>query len=80
MANRFDYIKYDNIACEKQDYIKQSVKSLAQAIEDFGDTRATQLALTHLEECYMWVGKAIRDEQIMRDKESAQLQEERSNL
>jgi hypothetical protein len=76
--SRFDYVRYDDTAIEKQDHIKQSVKSLAQAIEDFGDNRSTQLALNHLEECYMWVGKAIRDEQIERNG-SAQLQEERKN-
>lgn len=32
--------------------------------------------LNHLEEVYMWVGKAIRDEQISRDGK-AELQEER---
>jgi hypothetical protein len=77
--SRFDYVLYDDTSIEKQDHIKQSVKSLAQVIEDLlGDNRAVQLALNHLEECYMWVGKAIRDEQIERNG-SAQLQEERKN-
>ena len=40
--------------------------------------RTVALALTKLEECYMWIGKAIRDDQIERNG-SAELQEERTN-
>ena len=40
--------------------------------------RAKSLALTKLEECYMWIGKAIRDAQMKRNG-GAELQEERKN-
>lgn len=36
------------------------------------------MAITKLEEFYMWVGKAIRDEQLLRNG-SAELQEERKD-
>jgi len=36
--------------------------------------RAKALAITKLEEVYMWIGKAIRDDQIKRNG-SAELQE-----
>jgi len=40
--------------------------------------RAKALAITKLEEVYMWIGKAIRDDQIKRNG-SAELQEERKD-
>jgi hypothetical protein len=40
--------------------------------------RAKALALTKLEEVYMWIGKAIRDDQLSRNG-TAELQEERNN-
>lgn len=41
-------------------------------------SRSKAMALTKLEEFYMWVGKAVRDDQIVRNG-SAPLQEERKN-
>jgi hypothetical protein len=52
-----------------------SVESL---IESLGKSRPQSLALTSLEECYMWIGKAIRDNQIERNG-SATLLEQRTN-
>lgn len=46
--------------------------------KSMGAHRAKALALTKLEEVYMWIGKAIRDDQIERNG-SAELQEERNN-
>ena len=40
--------------------------------------RSASLALTKLEEAYMWIGKQIRDDQIARN-EHYELQEERVN-
>lgn len=40
--------------------------------------RAKALALTKLEECYMWIGKGVRDDQIKRNG-SAELQEKRKD-
>jgi len=65
---RFDYVKYDVQSTEKQ----LSAKSICQEMEGFineqlGAGRTTSLALTKLEELYMWVGKAIRDDQLARD-------------
>ena len=76
---RFDYVKYDGIATETQN----SVKELSIKLEEYIDRalvagRAKSLALTKLEEVYMWVGKAIRDEQIARNG-SVELQEGRKD-
>lgn len=69
MSGRFDYVKYDNRAIELQ----IGAKKLCQELESFivmvsrDDSmlqRPSKLALNSLEECYMWIGKLIRDEQV----------------
>jgi hypothetical protein len=42
-------------------------------IEEGPDSRAKSLALTKLEECYMWIGKMIRDEQIAEDNNAEEM-------
>jgi hypothetical protein len=77
--NRFDYVKYDENSLGFQDSFKKRVMELESDINDFlFSPRAKALALTKLEEVYMWIGKAIRDDQISRNG-IAELQEERGN-
>ena len=76
--SRFDYVAYDELSKELQAKAKDMFTLLADAIQELGPNRPTSLALTALEEAYMWVGKAIRDNQIERNGE-ANLEEERSN-
>ena len=77
--SRFDYVKYDEGAVVDQETAKELVINLEQFIGlRTTSPRAKALALTKLEECYMWIGKAIRDDQIVRNG-SAPLQEERTN-
>lgn len=77
-ASRFDYVKYDFASQKHQDIAKTQVIYLEKFIETFapGENRAN--AIKALEECYMWIGKVIRDDQIKRNKEF-ELQEERTN-
>lgn len=77
--SRFDYVKYDEIAQSQQADFKRKF----QDIEDSVDTRllngrAKALIMAKLEEAYMWIGKAIRDDQIERNG-TAELQEERND-
>lgn len=77
--SRFDYVKYDEEATNNQGIFKEECIVLEDAIESYLiSPRAKALAITKLEECYMWIGKAIRDDQIMRNGK-AELQEERSD-
>lgn len=76
--SRFDYVKYDELAIEDQEKAKRHCAVLEGLVDRLESPRAKALALTKLEECYMWIGKAIRDDQIKRNG-SAQLQEERTN-
>ena len=61
---RFSYIKYDHEHTELQESAKTRFEEMEKMIEALPKGRATSLALTKLEECYMWVGKALRDSQI----------------
>lgn len=68
MNSRFNFIAYDELSKERSEAIKKAVENLENAIENHlpGEGRAKSLLLTKLEECFMWVGKAIRDEQLKR--------------
>lgn len=86
MPSRFDYVKYDKNSVADQEKAKALVTKVEQFIGGIGYSqgilssecaRAKALALTKLEEVYMWIGKAIRDDQIARTGE-APLQEERT--
>lgn len=87
MSARFNYVKYDEGAVQDQESAKTLVQEVEVLIESIGYsqpipsaecTRAKALALTKLEECYMWIGKAIRDDQIARGA-FAEHQPDRSN-
>lgn len=79
---RFNYIAYDETSLKNQMDIKGKCIELETLIKNLGVTsdlsRPQSLALTALEEVYMWTGKAIRDEQLSRTN-AVCLQENRSN-
>ncbi len=85
--SRFDYVAYDKKAQIQQAMFKEWVKLIEGGITGMGGSpRAMEYALKALEECYMWCGKLIRDEQFVRNEsthpirdESTTPQEERSN-
>lgn len=77
--SRFDYVKYDAQAVEDQAHFKDQVSDLEANILEIQCGRSRSLALTKLEECYMWIGKGIREDQISRNG-GAELQEERTNI
>ena len=77
--SRFDYVKYDDQAQESQNTLKTAMMNIEGLVTKLTTTgRAQSLILTKLEEAYMWMGKAIRDDQIARNV-TAELQEERGN-
>ena len=77
--SRFNYIRYDDQSLAIQQHAKIQAGFLEDTINKLVSDRAKELALNHLEECYMWIGKAIRDDQIARRAEVV-LQEERCNI
>lgn len=71
MNGRFDYVKYDDVAAENQRAFKAMFEELEKHVIATLSGRPQSLALTKLEEAYMWVGKAIRDEQVARGGDAA---------
>lgn len=77
--SRFDYVKYDGKAVTDQVILKEQFVKIEEEINiRISDGRAKSIALTKLEEVYMWVGKGIRDDQVDRNGAAA-LQEERKD-
>lgn len=77
--SRFDYVKYDEGASDMQAMFKNKFQELDGMVErHLFSGRERSLVHTKLEEAYMWVGKSIRDDQIIRNKKTT-LQEERTN-
>lgn len=83
--NRFDYVAYDEQANALAGEFKGAFVDLEAKIESHfaspksaGVARYKAMLLSKLEEAYMFVGKAIRDDQIARNG-SAELQEGRTN-
>jgi hypothetical protein len=64
---RFSYVKYDARATADQQALKEKFIELTKLVEDKVPIgRPLSLCLTALEEAYMWTGKGIRDDQIVR--------------
>lgn len=78
MPSRFDYVGYDQTAGVFQSRAKMISGYLEALIEELPAGRAQAMAFTKLEETYMWIGKAIRDDQIARNG-TAPLQENRND-
>lgn len=69
---RFDYVRYDDTAASTQGEFKRRFEELEILVtEKLGQSRPSSLVMTKLEEAYMWVGKAVRDQQIARAGDAA---------
>lgn len=63
--NRFDYVQYTEASQEISKNMKELFINLEEEIDkQLSNGRAKSLVLTKLEETYMWIGKAIRDDQL----------------
>jgi hypothetical protein len=63
MSIRFDHIQFDEQSQEQMLNLRAVFMQLELKIDDLMPGRSKANALTALEESYMWVGKAIRDDQ-----------------
>lgn len=78
MSDRFDYVKYDDTATAQQAIAKTAVITHENVIEqNVKCGRSKAIAITKLEECYAWIGKGIRNDQLERN-DTADLEEQRS--
>lgn len=71
---RFSYVAYDQYAKHQSEQFKAKFEELEQlTLISLADGRPKSLVLTKLEEAFMWVGKAIRDQQIASGGDAAHL-------
>lgn len=76
--NRFNYVKYDDKSTSLSETIKSHFEILEDQVSHLSEGRAKALALTKLEEAYMWCGKAIRDAQVARGGDALHIAERTS--
>jgi hypothetical protein len=68
MSKRLEYVKYDDISLENNARFKLIFESILGNLEySLKDSREKELALNAVEEAFMWVGKAIKSDQIIRE-------------
>lgn len=63
---RFNYVRYDEESTKQQEQAKEICEKLEAFLNKLGAGRPQALAFNALEETYMWIGKAIRDNQVER--------------
>lgn len=69
--SRFENIKYDDDSIKYQQAFKELFETLGDNVDEiFSEGRTKSLVFTKLEEAYMWIGKAIRDEQLSRNDDN----------
>jgi hypothetical protein len=79
VPGRFDYTKYDEQSTALQAEFKAACQDMETLIDTrLHDPRYKALALIKLEEFYMYVGKAVRNDQYARSTLNP-LQEDRGN-
>lgn len=66
MSKRFDFVKFDDKTAKKQADFKAVLTFVGGELESMRPSTSRDLALVKLEEAYMWIGKALRDEQLNR--------------
>ena len=66
MTKRFDFVEYDETSIAIRGDIRRTMATVEDAMGQLKEGRAKSVALTKLEAAFMWVGKAIRDDQVAR--------------
>lgn len=66
--SRFDAVQFDESSKEKYALLTHEYCKLERIVNDLlEDGRARSVVMTKLEESFMWVGKAIRNDQWKRE-------------
>lgn len=66
----FDFVDYDAETLKQQKQFKEAFLDLEKGVNLLPPGRARSLVLTHIEEAYMWIGKALRDAQQNRESKT----------
>lgn len=65
--SRFDNVQYDELSNQHSVELKEAFVKLEELVgKAMKAPRAKALVFTKLEEAFMWVGKALRDDQLKR--------------
>ena len=64
ITDRFASVKFDEKRTAMASRLRFHCGEIALELEAMGRGRSISMALTKLEECHMWCGKAIRDDQL----------------
>lgn len=64
--SRFDFIVYDETSIHLSSQFKSLYEKIEACTNSLSDSSEKKALLQHLEESFMWVGKAIRSSQICR--------------
>ena len=67
--SRFDFVMFDVKAAKDSAELKSRFQSLEARLDELipVNGRSKCLAMTKLEEAFMWIGKALRDEVLSRE-------------
>lgn len=75
-GTRFSFVKYDAHSITTHENLKKRFEDIEDVLAaGLPASRERSLCITHLEEAFMWAGKAIRDEQISRNPETKHVPE-----
>lgn len=66
MQTRFDYVGWDEKAQNLSDSLKSQCLCIEAMINPMADSREKSMAITKLEETFMWIGKAVRSDLLKR--------------
>ena len=66
--DKYDYIEWDEQSKYLQQAIKKEFKYIEFMLNNLNLSRELSLSRSKLEESFMWIGKAIRSDQIERYK------------
>jgi len=67
MQPNLNYLKYDQRSTLASEFLKKEFEQMTRNIDIMlKDSREKALIMTNLEIAYMWTGKAIRNDQILR--------------
>lgn len=71
MSDRFGHVIFDEKTKSLSVSCKNAAERLEKEIENIPFSRGKNMALTKLEECMMWVNKALREAQL--DKNNSEI-------
>ena len=78
-SKTFAYVRYNEANVKVQGQFKALFQVVEKSVLELPAGRARSLVMTKLEEAYMWVGKAIRDQQVASDLMSLEQPERKTD-